>query len=182
MKKKPRSDSKLDGLPQAQKDELCRWLTQENVSYEEARARVGQRFGVLVSSDSTFSDFYHSVALPWNYAQATNFATGMARLKQGEFKPAIMRRLEQLAFEVAASQDVNPKTLKAFLKMITDSEKVALQKGALDLAVQKFRESVKSEMEKGLDALFAEVKDNPVALALYQKFKAAALKGVEDAK
>ncbi|MDP2226790.1 MAG: hypothetical protein Q8J78_04880 [Moraxellaceae bacterium] len=180
--KKPRSDSKLDGLPPKQQAELSRWLTEENVSYEEARQRVHTRFGVLVSSDSTFSDFYHSSALPWKYAQAQNFASEMARLKQGEFKPAIMRRLEQLAYELAASQNVNPKTLKAFLKMITDSEKVALQKGNLELAVQRFREAVKSSMEKGLDALFAEVKDNPEALALYQKFKAAAMKGVEGAK
>jgi hypothetical protein len=182
MKKKPRSDSKLDSLPPKQREELSRWLTEENVSYEEARKRVGARFGVLVSSDSTFSDFYHSVALPWKYARARNFAGEMAALQDGQFKPAILKRLEQLSFELASSNHVDVKTLKVFFKMLTDSEKVELQKGSLKLAVQKFREAVKSDIEKGLDALHAEIKDNAEALQLFEKLKTAVIKSVEATK
>lgn len=182
MSKKARSDATLKSLSTSQQEEVSAWLTEENLSYEDTRARLGERFGVFVRSDSTLSDFYHSVALPWKYARARNAATELAALKQGEFKPAMLMRIEQLAFEIATSNRVDVKALKSFVKMLTDSEKVELQKGTLRLAIDKFREQVKTEMEKGLDALFAEVKDNREALALYQKFKAAALKGVEDAK
>ncbi len=182
--KKARSDAGMKGksLTDPQKAEVAAWLTVENVSYADARTRMAERFGVFVKSDSTVSDFYHSFALPWKYAQASNFAAGMSSLKRGEFKPAILNRLEQLAFEVAASNTVDVKTLKSFLKMLTDSEKVELMKGNLQLGIQKFREQVKADVEKGLDALHAVLKGNPEALALFEKLKALVLKSVEAAK
>lgn len=182
--KKARSDAGMKGkaLTEAQKVEVARWLIDENVSYEEARARMADCFGVFVKSASTLSDFYHSFALPWKYSRAKNFAAEFAQLQKGEFKPALLKRVEQLAFELSVNQTVDIKALKAFVKMLTDSEKVELQKGNLRLAIDKFKQSLKSDVEKGLDALQAELKGNDEALRLFHRMKAIVMQRVEAAK
>jgi hypothetical protein len=139
MKKKPRSDSKLDSLSPKQKEELNRWLTEENVSYEEARQRVGARFGVLVSSDSTFSDYYHSVALPWKYARSRNMADEFAKAASGNFEPAAIKRIQQLLFESAATQGVDFKALKTLAKILGDSHKQTLNQERLELDKRKVK-------------------------------------------
>lgn len=178
---KPRGDSHLDNLLPEQKDQLSEWLTVENLTYAKARMRVREKFGVS-TTPSALSSFFGSVALPWKYARDHSSAHEMASWKQGEFRPATMKRLEQLAFQLASSNRVDVKTLKAFVKMITDGEKVALQKQNLNLSIEKFRESVKSNVEKGLDALEAEIKGNAEAMTLFAKMKAAVRTGMEAAK
>jgi len=139
MKKKPRSDSKLDSLPTKQKDELARWLTEENVSYEEARKRVGARFGVLVSSDSTFSDFYHSVALPWKYARSRGIADDFAKAAEGNFEPAAIKRIQQLLFEAAADQRTDFKALSTLAKILGNSHRHSLNQERLELDKRKVK-------------------------------------------
>ena len=139
MKKKPRSDSKLDSLPPKQKEEVCRWLAEENISYEEARNRVAARFGVLVSSDSTFSDFYHSVALPWKYARSRGLADEFAKAAAGNFEPAAIKRIQQLLFESAADQHVDFKALKTLAKILGDSHRQTLNTERLELDKRKVK-------------------------------------------
>lgn len=178
--KKPRGDSKLHGLSPERKAQLCAWLTVDNLTYKEARARLASEFGCF-TSDNALSEFW-PVALKWKYARDHAAAQDMASWQQGDFQPAVKKRLEQLAFQLATSPTVDVKTLKAFVKMITDGEKVQLQKNTLALELEKFRESVKTAQEKGLDALFAEIKDKPEAVALFQRFREAAQAGLEAAK
>ena len=132
--KKPRGDSILDGLPPDQKEQLCQWLTVENFTYAKAHQRAQKEFGVKFNR-SALSAFFASVALPWKYARDHSAAQELAKMKEGEFRPVVLKRIEQLAFQLAASNRVDVKTLKAFVKMLTDSDKVALQKGNLQLAL-----------------------------------------------
>ena len=178
---KPRGDSKLDALTSEQKELLAEWLTVENITYAKAKTRVADQFGVH-TTPSALSSFFGSVALPWKYARDHKLAQTLADLEEGKFKPAIRKQIERLAFQLTTSNRVDVKSLKAFLKMITDGEKVELQRQTLSLALEKFRESLKTGVEKGLDALFAEIKGNPEAVALYQKFRESVLKSVEETK
>lgn len=178
---KPRGDSKLDALSSEQKELLSEWLTVENVTYAKARTRVAKEFGVTTTA-SALSSFYGSVALPWKYARDHKLAQSLSQLEEGKFQPAMRKQIERLAFQITTSNRVDVKTLKALVKMITDGEKIELQKKTLSLAVERFRESVKTDIEKGLDALFAEIKGNAEALALFQKFKACALRSVQETK
>jgi hypothetical protein len=177
---KPRADSKLKSMPREWQDQLCEWLTVENVTYQEARKRLIERYEVS-SSQAALSEFYSSVAVPWKYARARNLAAEFASMAEGQFRPAILKRVEQLAFEIAASRKVDIKTLRTFVKMLTDSEKVELQRGNLKLAIEKFRQAVKTDLEKGLDALQVELKGNAEALQLFERMKALVLKSVEGA-
>ncbi|MBL9187914.1 MAG: hypothetical protein JNK23_10575 [Opitutaceae bacterium] len=178
---KARGDSHLDALTPAQQEQLSLFLTTGNPTYEEAVAHVRAEFGVSTNVSSVRS-YYFNVALPWSYAQARGAAKEIAAMEEGQFEPAIMKRLQQLAFELMTSPKVDVKTLRAFMKMLGDSRKLQLQQQTLSLELEKFRESVKTGVEKGLDALFAEIKGNAEALALFAKFKAAALQGVQDTK
>ena len=178
--KKPRGDSKLDSLPADQQALLCEWLTVENVTYKEARTRLAEQFGCFTSHNALSE--YWPTALKWKYARDHAAAKDMAAWEQGDFQPAVKKRLEQLAFQLASAPTVDVKTLKAFIKMLTDGEKVQLQKNTLALELEKFRESVKTAQEKGLDALFAEIKDKPEAVALFHRFRAVAQAGLEAAQ
>lgn len=179
--RKPRGDSKLDALTPEQHEQLCVWLTVDNLTYSAARKLVKARFGVTTTL-SALSSFFGSSALPWKYAQDHAAAKEFAAMQQGDFQPAMLKRIEQLAFQLASSNRVDVKTLKSFVKMLTDSQKVSLQKQNLELAIEKFRDRMKSEVEKGLDAMHAEIKDNPKALELFEKLKACVLESVEAAK
>lgn len=176
--RKPRGDSKLDALTPEQQEQLCTWLTVDNLTYAAARKALQARFGVA-TTPSALCSYFGKVALPWKYAQDHAAAKELAAMQKGDFQPATLKRIEQLAFQLATSNRVDVKTLKSFVKMLTDSEKVALQKQNLALALEKFRQQIKTDVEKGLDALYTEIKGNKSAVALYEKLRACVLQSVE---
>jgi hypothetical protein len=176
--KKARGDSKLDRLGDEQKELLNHWLAVENVTYKEAAKRCLDQFELL-TNEKALHFYFGNVTLPWKYARDHEAAKEMAQWQKGDFGPAVKKRLEQLAFQLASSPQVDVKALQAFVKMLTDGEKVALQKDNLKLAIERFRESVKTNVDKGLDALEAEIKGNDEALALFAKMKAAVRKSME---
>ena len=185
---KARGDSKLDGptadgtgLTDEARAQLCEWLTVENLTYAKARTRLRDKFGVSTTV-SALSSFFGNVALPWKYARDHKLAQTLAQLEEGKFQPAMRKHSERLAFQITTSNRVDVKTLKALVKMITDGEKIELQKQTLTLAIERFRESVKDDVTKGLEALFAEIKGNAEALALFEKFKSCAQRSIEGTK
>ena len=69
MSKKPRSDAKLLSLPPHYRDQLVRWLTEDNLSYAEARERLAKEFSVRTSL-AALSQFYASACFSQRYSQA----------------------------------------------------------------------------------------------------------------
>lgn len=58
-----RNQSPLDALPTAQLKQLKRWLIKEDVSYNEAQARLKARFNVRASKTAIWG-FWHRVCSP----------------------------------------------------------------------------------------------------------------------
>lgn len=179
--RKPRGDSKLDALPPEQQERLAEWLTIENLTYAQAQARVQEEFGVSTSR-SALHAFFTRVAAPWKYARARGAAEDFAGLMEGRFDEATVKRAKQLAFDALSSPQPDLKSARSLLKIVGDSAKLQLQARELELSIEKFREAVKSDVERGLDALHAEVKANPEALELFQRFRAVVLKSVQEAQ
>lgn len=179
--KKPRGDSKLDALNGQQQALLSEWLTVENLTYAKARERVREQFGITTTR-SALCSFYARVAAPWKYARAAGEADQFADLMEGKFDAATIKRTKQLAFEALTSPTPDIKAAKALLKIVGDSAKIDLQRQTLAHAIEKFREDVKSSVEKGLDALEIELKGNAAALELFAKMKAVVRDGMEAAK
>lgn len=136
MSRKPRSDSKLDALTPEQKEQLASWLTVENVSYDEAKARCAQHFSVFTSV-AALQAFYSRFAAPWKYAQAKGEADAFAELMEGKFDAATIKRAKQLAFEAMTGPQPDLKAAKTLLKIVGDSAKVDLAKEKLTLDARK---------------------------------------------
>jgi hypothetical protein len=179
--RKPRGDSKLDALPPEQQERLSEWLTVENLTYAEAQARVREEMGVSTSR-SALASFYGRVAAPWKYARARGVAENLAGLAEGKFDEASIKVAKQLAFDALSGPQPDLKAAKTLFKVVGDSAKLKLQARELELSIEKFREAVKGDVDRGLDALHAEVKGNPEALELFQRFRAVVLKSVQEAQ
>jgi predicted component of type VI protein secretion system len=152
---KPQSTSKLDKLPQHQQDALERWLFEEKISYDQARSRLFNDFGVRVGSNSTLSSFYQRCSqrrmLDRIAAQA---ATTNEVVKRFEANPADTYRaliglVGQIAFDKATQDQLDAETIYNFTKlMIADrkegvrEEALALEKQKVELAFQKYRDQV----------------------------------------
>ncbi len=176
--RKTRGDSKLDALQPAQQEQLAEWLTVENITYAEARARCADQFGVSTSL-SALQAFYARFAAPWKYTRARGEAETFAQLMEGQFDAATIKRAKQLAFDALANPKPDLNSAQTLLKIVGESAKLSLQERKLLLDAEKFRQMVKSEAEKGLDALHAELAHDPVALALFEQMRARVMATLE---
>lgn len=134
--RKTRGDSKLDALPPAQQEQLAEWLTIENLTYAEARARVAEQFGVFTSL-SALQSFYARFAAPWKYTRAHGEAETFAQLMEGQFDAATIKKAKQLAFDAMANPQPDLKSAKALLKIVGDSHKLTLAEKKLTLDERK---------------------------------------------
>lgn len=180
-KRKARSDAKLLSLPDETKVQIATWLTYENKSYKAVRLLVRKEFG-LTTSNGALHHFFGAFAAPWKYAKAAGAADEFANLMEGKFDAASIKLARQLAFDALAAPTPDLRTAKTLLKIVNDSAKQAVQERRLALDIDKFRELVKTGVEKGLDALQVELKGNDEALALFERMKALVLKTVEEAR
>lgn len=130
--KKPRGDSKLDALDPAAKEQLCRWLTVDNLTYAKAKEQLRAEFGITTNNDALHR-FYGQVAAPWQYASAAGEADSFAQLMAGRFDEATIKKAKQLAFTALTSRKPDLKTAKVLLKIVGDSAKVSIAQDKLTL-------------------------------------------------
>jgi hypothetical protein len=78
--KKNRSDAILSNLPESSKQLVCRWLSEEGISYASARARIKLEFGVSTSMTS-LSKFYNDFcAFPLKQSDPLHHGGGSLRI------------------------------------------------------------------------------------------------------
>ena len=137
---KPRADAKLKSMPQEWQDDLCSWLTIENITYADARKRLIEKYEVS-TSPSALSDYYSSVAVPWKYARAHGLAAEFAKSMEGDsqFDGVTTKRLQQLFFEMSVTNRVDLKAIKTLAKIVGDSHKLSLAQDRLQLDKRKVK-------------------------------------------
>lgn len=138
MSVKPRADAKLKSMPPAQQETLCEWLGVENVTYAEAKARLAAQFGVKTSA-AALSDYYSCIVVPWKYARARGLADELKGLDGAEFDPLVVKRLQQLLFEMSVSNRVDLGAVKTLAKIVGDSHKLRLAQERLTLDTRKVK-------------------------------------------
>ncbi len=183
MARKARSDSKLDALPENQREMLVRWFVEENVSYDVARERLRDDFNVATSNDA-LSRFWQQHCFRQAATQAKTLAAGVKDIlvgSGGEFNAATLSLIEKRAFEIAYAKNGNIDELQTLAKIIGDSQRLQITRDQLEHSREKFIEQMKSDVEKGLDALYAELKGNAAALEIYEKLKASVMQSMEGA-
>ena len=89
-------------------------------------------------------------------------------------------RRANLAFQLEAVESLDPKTYLAFStarhKSKMDQARFDQRERVIAHDREKWLAARRTKIEAGLDALYAEIKDNPEAMELFQKFKAVATK------
>jgi len=179
--RKARSDDKLANLTPEQKAMLRSWLVDENLSYDQAKQRLHDDFNVETSKGA-LSKFYARDCFTLRASEARNFAEHVERellAKDSTFDRATLALVKQKAFERAYAQNGNIAELATLAGIIGDSAKLDLKKQELQLSREKFLQELRSDLEKGLDALHAEIKGNAEALTLFEKLKAVVMRSVE---
>lgn len=128
------------------------------------------------SSPAALSEFYSWFPLSRPLERSKEYARDFELALKAD--PNIKLNAEQIslagqiAFEQQALQAGDVAAFIA-LRKLRQSEKV------FELEREKFRELMKSGVEKGLDALQAEIKDNAEALELFAKLKDTVVKSME---
>ncbi len=148
--KKPRSNSKLDQLPPNQREMLIRWLTEENVSYDDAKKRLKEDFNVSTSLGA-LSRFYATKCFLMRAGEARAFAelvTQQAKEGGGDFDEATLALVKQRAFERAVAKDGDIDELATLAGIIGESAKLDIKRRALDQTDRRIALLERAEKER----------------------------------
>lgn len=172
--KKPRSDSVLDSLPPERREQLVRWLVDENLKYPEAVARVWEKFGVKTSV-SALQKFYARRCFTLRADQAREFAdlvVSQAKTDPASFDEATLALVKQRAFERVYARDGNINELSILAGILGDSAKLELKRQ--ELALGERRVAVLEKKAAMADAAQGVVTDQ----TLTEEQKAARLREI----
>jgi hypothetical protein len=169
--KKPRGDSKLKTLPPGAQEALYQVLLRQ--TQESAMAWLLEKHNVTTSPSalSAFFDWYVRGLTTRLAADASSqLETTLRKLPDLQITADQASQVAQVNFELMAAQNHD-------VELYAMLGKASLEKERLRLEREKFEESKRKDWEKGLDALFDEIKGNPAALEHYEAMKAALAKG-----
>ena len=185
---KPRSDSKLLNLSEAEQARIVAWMLEGvgdegDTSYKAVREQIHLDFGFTVAP-ATLTEFWRKVAGPAKVrrsAEAAGAFKAAVKGLGGEFEEAVLGKIQQLAFEILADDNPDPQLCTMFLSAFGDIQKTRLRKEDLELKRDRFKASIAKKIDLGLEELHAEIKGNAEALALYERLVAVVRKEVGEA-
>ena len=181
MGRKPHSTAKLHNLPLEQQQDLCDWFI-AGMSYRAAKVAVLKEFKVATSLGA-LHDYYHSFCVPELARQRLTArdtaaeVAGEAKASPGQWSEAALEKLEQYAFEMMLNPGADPKDVKSVFSMIFKRQSNDLAREKIEVERDKLSAASKSKVEAGLDALLAEIKHIPEALAAFEIIKQEVAKG-----
>lgn len=154
--KKPRSDSKLDAMPESRVLELRDKLL-AGVSYRDAISWLAVECGVHASLKSLTS-FYRRHCAPiirerrqFSVVKAEALGSAMAK-DPVTWDDKIVERTKQLAFEFLSEDAPDPEAIKALLDALTKANKQSLDREKFEEAKRKAAQADKAKdvMSSGL--------------------------------
>jgi len=162
-------------------EQLDVWLYVENASYEDCVKRLAKDH-----------EFYCSVSSVWRWKQRRDGErlleqiTDRARQSRDVVErfaaenPALdsgfTNLLKQVAFDLVSSPNPDPAAICLVAGKALKLRDQDLKRQQLDLAADKFKASLRSKIEEGLDELAKTIGTNPEARALYEQFRAVVTK------
>jgi hypothetical protein len=167
--KETRADAKLQNLPPEELEVLWRFRNPEKggkkLTLEAIAVEVPLRYGFTVSL-STLSGFYKWLRLRRRIedaaAVADQFKMELAK------DPAITEEdLDGLAAKIFKTEMLTEKNASGYLAIAN----FQMRKERFQFEREKFTETTKGQIEKGLDALFEEIKGNKKAEALFAQLR-----------
>lgn len=165
--KKPRGEAILKNLPDALQEEL--WQYARRTTYPKALAWLRTTHEITVS-EATLSEFFgwypRSLTLRSAAAMSSQLEETLKKLPALKITAEQAREVAQVNFELQASQDRDSSLFAALRRGELERERLQLER-------EKHEWAKKSDVEKALDALLAEIKGCPEALKHFEAMKAA---------
>jgi len=168
--KKPRADSKLKNLPEADQEAL--WLLMHPADAEtkawtlDAVAVHVQEAHQISVALSTLSEWHAWYALKQRMELAAQRAnqTSIELARNSDLTPEDIERVAQTVFTAEALQYQDVGAYVKLAKLRLASSKQAIER-------EKITAAAKSKIEAGLEALLAEIQGSPKALALFNQLR-----------
>jgi hypothetical protein len=111
-----------------------------------------------------------------------------AAANPGQFSAAALEAIEQKVFALALDPESSAREVKGLAQILMKRNDQEIRKRDQDLARERladsrerWRESLKSSIDRGLDALYDDIAGNAEAEALFERLRAAVRQGVADA-
>jgi hypothetical protein len=146
-----------------------------SLGYQKARALVAKEFNIAAPSLAAFAKFYQTYAREEQANRIHKSCTDAAAIRasvsdQGELTEAMAAALEaEASSAILAGDDAD--RLKLLVSLALKARGSLRSEKTLELEVRKYQDAVKSNIERGLDALADEIKDHPEATALYSRIR-----------
>lgn len=168
---KARGDSVLKTLPDALQEELFQFLRRNTQANTISWLETGHGVKTSPSALSEFFSWYPRSRFLLQQARASDeLAEAVKNLPQLKVTAAEAREIAQASFEINAARGQD---LEMFAMLAAGEDK----REKRQLAREKFEWSKKTDIERALDALAAELGENEEARRHYQAMKAALAKG-----
>ncbi len=162
----PSAYQQIKALPEAERQWL--WERREELSARKLIAEIAGRHGIVGLSEQRLSDFWRWQAQQQELARlnedAATFRDAFAKEHpESTMEEAHEATLAWLHLKGAAADDT--KLMKFVLGELRKARALSHEKAKLEAALR-------TKTEQGLEALFAEIKGDPVAVELFDKFRA----------
>jgi hypothetical protein len=164
----PRGDSPLNRLPTERQEALVEFAATHRLA--EAVAWLGQE-GVIVDN-TTLSGWLSAQRLRqqlrFNAAAVQSMihkAQSGSKANRRKWDPEEVQRVGQVFFSEMALQQQDPSIWNM-------TQRLALIKERLGIEQSKFKESLRSKLRLGLDAVAEAFRENPQAMMLYEQARA----------
>jgi len=135
--------------------------------YDTAVEMIEEKFDVQTSS-SALSACWERLAGPMQAERARVHREMdeefLADIDRDQLTDDAAKRLALLLRKMASQPKVDLKAVLPVIRELKDFQKIAFDK-------DKFRHAIKTDIERGLDALFEEIEGNPQAEELFAKFR-----------
>jgi hypothetical protein len=167
--KETRADAKLQNLPEEDLDFLWRLRHPEKggqkMTLEAIAVMVPGRYGFTISV-SSLSNFYKWLRLRQRI-QAADTVAEQFRQELAKDPNIAAEDLDEMAAKIFKTEMLTEKNASGYLAVAN----FQMRKERFKFEREKFSETTKGLIQKGLDALQAEIQGNPKAMALFKQLQ-----------
>ena len=162
----PSAYQRLKALPKDEREWL--WEQRKKMSASALIVHIEGRYGISGLSSQRLSDFWRFQAQQEELARLNEDAETFRAAFAKEHPEATLEQAHEATLawlHLLAAQKKNPKLMAFVLTEIRKARVIEHEK-------QKLAAGLRTKTEQGLEALFAEIKGDPVAVELFDKFRA----------
>ena len=172
-KRRPDAWEKIAQLSDEQVWKAFAWA--QSLGYRKAARMIEAEFHIPAPGTSAMGEFYEYYSAEASAARIHKAASDVSAIRalakeDGTLGSELAAALEKEAAAAVLAGDDSAR-MRILVGMALKARGSLRSEKTLDLEIRKYQDAVKSAIERGLDALADEIKDNPEATALYTRIR-----------